>query len=178
MANRHLSRICIMQSLYELDLRHKAEVSEIIKRNLEEKKDADLDQEYVKGVISGALKNIKKIDKLIAAAAPEWPLEQIARVDKNILRVAIFELLYAPKIIQIPPKVAIDEAVEIAKVFGGENSSKFVNGVLGTVYRKSDKYNPEEDDAAPKAKKKDHPTRKASASAKATADKSEGKKNE
>lgn len=137
MANRHQSRVCVIQSLYEIDLRPKADILEIIKRNLEEK--SNLDKKYIKETTQGVLKNLKKIDKLIKKSAPEWPLEQIARVDKNILRAAIYELLFFNKKTQVPPKVAIDEAVEIAKTFGGENSSKFVNGVLGTIYRKSGK---------------------------------------
>ena len=144
MANRHRSRICVMQSLYELDLRPSANISKIIARNLKEKEKSDLDEKYVKDTVLGVAKNLTKIDKSITDSAPEWPLEQIARVDKNILRVAIFELLYEKKDAKVPPKVAIDEAVEIAKAFGGENSSKFVNGVLGTIYRKSDVYKKEQ----------------------------------
>ncbi len=151
MANRHRSRICVMQSLYELDLRPKADISKIIKRNIEERdlpaaghRKSDLDKEYIKNTVKGVIKNLSKIDESITNSAPEWPLEQVARVDKNILRVAIFELLYTGKDSTVPPKVAIDEAVEIAKAFGGENSSKFVNGVLGTIYRKSDVYKKEQ----------------------------------
>ena len=155
MANRHLSRICVMQTLYELDLRPKADISEILKRNIKEKKEVDLDKKYIKDTTLGVIKKIKIVDKKISKAAPEWPLEQIARVDKNILRVAIFELLYAEKDTQVPPKVAIDEAVEIAKTFGGENSSKFVNGVLGTVYRGSDIYKKEEDEKIKTKNKKE-----------------------
>ena len=139
MASRHQSRICVMQSLYELDMRPKAKILEIIRRNLKEREDSDLDKKYIKKTIEGVLKKVKEIDKIIEKSAPEWPLEQIARVDKNILRVAIFELKFSKKELKIPPKVAIDEAVEISKAFGGENSSKFVNGVLGTVYGKNKK---------------------------------------
>ena len=144
MANRHQSRTCVMQSLYELDLRATGKIEEIIKRNIKEKEKSDLDKKYIKETVSGVIKNLAKIDKLITDSAPEWPLEQIARVDKNILRIAIFELLFAKEDIKVPPKVAIDEAVEIAKTFGGENSSKFVNGVLGTIYRQSDVYKKEQ----------------------------------
>ena len=86
--------------------------------------------------------NHDMIDAIIVPAAPEWPIEQIALIDLIILRLGIFELLFAK---EVPPKVAINEAVELAKAFGGPNSSKFVNGVLGTVYRASDVYNPEDD---------------------------------
>jgi len=141
MANRHLSRVCVMQSLYELDLRPKAEISEILKRNMAEREKSNLDKKYIKETSAEVMKNSKKIDKLIAESAPEWPFEQIAQIDRNILRIAIYELLYTSSKNKVPPKVAIDEAVEIAKAFGGENSSKFVNGVLGTVYRKSEDEN-------------------------------------
>ena len=137
MANRHQSRICVMQSLYELDLRPKAKLEEILARNIAEKEKSDLDKDYIKKTTLVIIKNNKKIDQLIGDSAPEWPLEQVARVDKNILRVAVQELVLTDSKTKVPPKVAIDEAVEIAKAFGGENSSKFVNGVLGTIYRKS-----------------------------------------
>ena len=112
MPSRHLSRVCAFQSIYEWDFRPKASINNIIS------------------------KNIDKFDAEIVKSAPEWPLEQISRVDKNILRLATYELI---NIEDIPPKVTIDEAVEIAKTFGSENSSKFVNGVLGTIYRKHKK---------------------------------------
>ena len=82
------------------------------------------------------------LDLVIAKAAPEWPLDRIAPVDRNVLRLGLYELLFADRE-AVPAKVAINEAVELAKAFGGENASKFVNGVLGTIYRKSDFYEPE-----------------------------------
>jgi len=154
MANRHLSRVCVMQSLYEIDLRPKADILEIIKRNIKEKEDSDLDKKYINNTLQGVLKKITKIDKDIVDSAPEWPIEQIARVDKNILRVAIYELIYSPKKDKVPPKVAIDEAVETAKTYGGENSSKFVNGVLGTIYRATDEYKKSENKSTRKKGKK------------------------
>ena len=158
MPNRHLSRICAMQSLYEFDLRPNAEILEIVERNIKERNQATrpktLDENYLKNTIQGVIKNLKKIDKLIAQSAPEWPLEQISKIDKNILRIAIYELLYTAKKDHIPPKVAIDEAVEIAKTFGGENSSKFVNGVLGTIYRASAIYEKEKQANKKKPKEK------------------------
>lgn len=143
MANRHFSRIQAIQSLYEWDFRPEVNTKEVLKRNIEQSQAHDVDIEFVHKIIDGVQKNIKEIDKTIEKSAPEWPLEQIAIIDKTVLRVAIFELLYSD---EVPPKVAIDEAVELAKSFGGDNSSKFVNGVLGTVYRQSDKYEKEPGD--------------------------------
>jgi len=139
--NRHLSRVIVMQTLYELDFRPKSGMEAIKQRNIDNY-DEEADLDYIQATITGILKKQKEIDAKIAKAAPEWPLEQISLIDKTILRIAIYELLYTEN---IPPKVAINEAVELGKTFGGQNSSKFINGVLGTVYRKSDRYNPEDD---------------------------------
>lgn len=142
--NRHLSRTIAMQSLYEWDFHQHQSITEIADRVMEPvKKDVDVD--YVHRVVEGTIDARDEIDALIIEAAPEWPLDQISIIDKSILRLAAYELL---KDDDIPPKVAINEAVEIAKTFGGENSSKFINGVLGTLYRKSDRYEEE----APSAK--------------------------
>jgi len=146
--NRHLSRVIVMQTLYELDFRPKSDLNAIKQRNIDNyQEEADL--EFIDKTIEGILKKQKDIDSQISKAAPEWPLEQISLIDKTILRIAIFELLYTE---DIPPKVAINEAVELGKTFGGQNSSKFINGVLGTVYRRSERYNPEDDQHAKKAK--------------------------
>lgn len=134
--NRHLSRVIIMQTLYEWDFRQSSDISEIKIRNIENYDD-DADTKFIDDTIAGVLAHIEDCDKLIAKAAPEWPLDQVSAIDKTILRIAIYELLYSD---EVPPKVAINEAVELGKTFGGENSSKFINGVLGTVYRQSDKY--------------------------------------
>lgn len=147
--NRHLSRVIIMQTLYEWDFRPKGNLGEIKKRNIENYNE-EIDDSYIDKTIDGTLKNLKKIDEEIVKAAPEWPLEQISAIDKTILRISIFEILFCE---DIPPKVAINEAVELGKTFGGENSSKFINGVLGTVYRHSPRYNPKDDE--PSGKKKD-----------------------
>lgn len=127
-----------MQTLYEWDFRPEANLEEVKKRNIENYHE-DIDLEYIQKTIKGVTENLKNIDEQIAKAAPEWPLEQIAVIDRTILRIAIAEILYSP---DIPPKVAINEAVELGKTFGGENSSKFINGVLGTVYRQSPGYDP------------------------------------
>ncbi len=142
--NRHLSRTIAMQSLYEWDFHPDSDAIVICDRVMEPVK-KDVDVEYVHRVVKGAVENHTEIDGLVAKAAPEWPLEQISVIDKSILRLSGFELL---KDQDIPPKVAINEAVEIAKTFGGENSSKFINGVLGTLYRNSDRFVAEEPKAA------------------------------
>lgn len=125
-----------MQSLYEWDFHPDFDAIKICDRVMEPVK-KDVDVEYVHRVVKGAVENHDEIDALVTKAAPEWPLDQISVIDKSILRLSGFELL---KDQDIPPKVAINEAVEIAKTFGGENSSKFINGVLGTLYRNSDRF--------------------------------------
>jgi N utilization substance protein B len=107
---------------------------EIVERNIKEFGPGLKDPDFVKNLTQGVISHLPEIDKIIEKAAPEWPLEQIALVDRNVLRIGLYELLYAKKE-EVPPKVAINEAIELAKGFGGENSGKFVNGVLGTVYK-------------------------------------------
>lgn len=135
-SNRHLGRIIAFQTLYEYDFRGAKtsglNINTILKRNLAQYKDDIGDVKFIKLLVDGVNKQTAKLDKKIGPAAPEWPVEQIARVDKIILRLAVFELTIQK---EVPPKVAINEAVELAKTFGGENSSKFINGVLGTIYR-------------------------------------------
>lgn len=128
--NRHLSRMVAMQTLYEFDFREGSDLTEILERNINEYKE-DVDAEFVRLIVANIVKKTSEIDEEIARSAPEWPLEQISLIDKTILRIAVFELLYSEN---IPSKVAINEAVELSKQFGGENSSKFINGVLGTVF--------------------------------------------
>lgn len=127
-----------MQALFEWDFRHQENLQEIVSRGIKIF-ESDIDAGYVISLVEGVKKNLKDIDESILRVAPEFPIEQIANIDKAVLRLAIYELLYDEK---VPAKVVINEAVELAKVFGGENSFKFVNGVLGTLYRKSEKYNP------------------------------------
>lgn len=146
-SNRHLGRIVAMQTLYEYDFRDGAgdahiELKPILDRNLGEFSKAIDDTAFVHDVVNGVLKHQDGIDQLIAPAAPEWPVDQIAKIDKIVLRIGVYELCFKH---DVPPKVAINEAVELAKAFGGENSSKFINGVLGTIYRQSEFYEPEED---------------------------------
>jgi len=116
-----------------------------LNRNFERYSDTIEDKRFVEDLVQGVDKNAEAIDEIIRPVAPEWPIEQIARIDRSILRMGVFELLFDQK---VPPKVAINEAVELAKAFGGDNSSKFVNGVLGTVLRNK------ESKAKPKASRK------------------------
>lgn len=143
-SNRHLGRIVAMQTLYEYDFRGSAEeqvdLDEILARNLGEYDQNIDDKEFVKKLVAEVSTRTDEIDAIISPAAPEWPIDQIAKIDKAILRIGVYELALERS---VPPKVAINEAVELAKAFGGENASKFVNGVLGTIYRKSDFYEPE-----------------------------------
>ena len=137
-SNRHLGRIIALQTLYEYDFRENAgddtvELDEVLGRNLERYEDTIDDKDFVDKLVHGAGSKLKELDATIQPIAPEWPLDQISRIDLTILRLALFELLHMQEL--VPPKVAINEAVELAKAFGGDNSSKFVNGVLGTAYR-------------------------------------------
>lgn len=136
MANRHLSRSIALQSLFEWDFRKKkkGQLKEITKHNVKEFAPGMDETTFVDGLTHGIEKNLKEIDVLIVAAAPDWPLEQITNVDRNVLRIGIYELRFADAK-DVPPKVAINEAIELAKAFGGVSSGKFVNGVLGTIYK-------------------------------------------
>ncbi len=145
-SNRHFARILIMQSLYEYQQRGEADLSKIIERHLEKHEFEENNLKFIHNIINGTKEHLEQIDEIITVSAPEWPIPQIAQVDLAILRLAIFELLFDD---EVPPKAVINEAVELAKSFGGENSSKFVNGVLGTVFRNSKKYNPEDDKKRP-----------------------------
>lgn len=137
-SNRHLGRIVALQTLYEFEFRKECadesvDVKEILSRNLERYETAIDDTQFVETLVTGVLEEQQAIDEKIQPIAPDWPIEQIARIDRNILRIGVYELLHLAAV--VPPKVAINEAVELAKAFGSDNSSKFVNGVLGTAYR-------------------------------------------
>lgn len=137
-SNRHLGRIVALQSLYEYEFRTGSEdtstdIDEILARNLERYESAIDDTAFVSDLAKGVIAAQADLDSKIQPIAPDWPIDQIARVDRNILRLGLYELLYMSEI--VPPKVAINEAVELAKAFGSDNSSKFVNGVLGTAFR-------------------------------------------
>jgi N utilization substance protein B len=137
-SNRHLGRIVALQSLYEYEFRTGSEdstvdIDEILNRNLERYESAIEDKEFVTSLVKGVIDQQAQLDAKIQPMAPDWPIEQIARIDRTILRMGLFELLEMAS--EVPPKVAINEAVELAKAFGSDNSSKFINGVLGTAYR-------------------------------------------
>lgn len=136
-SNRHLGRIVALQTLYEYDFRisstdQSVELNDILERNVSRYKETIDDIAFIDQLVRGTQKNSKKLDKIIGPIAPEWPVDQIARIDKIVLRIALYELLIDD---DVPPKVVINEAVELAKAFGGDNSSKFINGVLGTAYK-------------------------------------------
>ena len=151
MGSRHLARSVAMQSLYEWDFNgdNDSQIDEIISHNMIEFGSRLDDNIFVKKLVRGVLEKRKVIDPIIEKCAPEWPLEQITMVDRNILRMGIFELMFGDYK-ETPPKVAINEAIELAKTFGGESSGKFVNGVLGTVYREMGE--PMKDDKSDKEK--------------------------
>lgn len=137
-SNRHLGRIVALQSLYEYEFRVGSEdssvdIDEILGRNLDRYETAIQDKQFVIDLVKGVIAEQADLDDKIQPIAPDWPIEQIARIDRTVLRIGLYELLHLTSI--VPPKVAINEAVELAKAFGSDNSSKFINGVLGTAYR-------------------------------------------
>jgi len=135
MGARRLARIIALQTLYEWDFKDKKEnVEEIFERNLLEFAPNLKEKEFSRELIKGTVENLSKIDEIISKAAPQWPIEQIANVDRNILRIGVYELLFGDQK-AVPPKVAINEAIELGKAFGGENSGRFINGVLGAIFR-------------------------------------------
>lgn len=142
-----------MQSLYEWDFkgRDNEKLGDIVERNIAEFASGIEDTQFIRNLVSGVIEHLDQINTIIEKAAPQWPLEQIAIVDRNVLRLGLYELLFANRD-EVPPKVAINEAIELAKSFGGESSGKFVNGVLGTVYREIGE--PGKDDA-PKRKQEE-----------------------
>jgi len=143
--NRHYARVIAFQSLYEADFRGNLQsapdyYSRQIKRLSDSGKTEDENVEFGRNLVGLAANNYQKIDQIIEDVAKDWPIKQVAIIDRNILRLGICEL----ENLDTPPKVVINEAIEIAKTFGSEASSKFINGVLGTVYRKIDKFSKEE----------------------------------
>jgi N utilization substance protein B len=135
MSSRHLSRSISMQSLYEWDFSgKKLDLKKIVEKNIKEFGPGLEDETFVWQLVTGVIEHLSELDKIIEKAAPEWPIEQITIIDRNVLRMGLYELLFGKKE-EVPPKVAINEAIELAKSFGGENSGKFINGVLGTVFK-------------------------------------------
>lgn len=154
MANRHLSRSVILQTLFEWDFKNKpdGDAGDILTRNALEFAPGHEDLPFMEAVVENIIRKKEVIDEIIQKAAPEWPLEKINVVDRNILRLGLSELLFGNHE-EVPPKVVINECIELAKTFGGESSSKFINGVLGAVYREMGE--PGKDDTNKKKAKKD-----------------------
>lgn len=136
MANRHLARSVVLQTLFEWDTTHakESDAPTILARNVLEFGGDDVDHPFMNQLLSGVLAKRGDVDLVIEKAAPEWPIDRIAPIDRNILRLGLYELLFADRA-QVPAKVAINEAIELAKTFGGDSSGRFVNGVLGAVYK-------------------------------------------
>jgi N utilization substance protein B len=139
-SNRHLGRIIALQTLYEYDFRRSAgdkdvSLDDILLRNVTRYEGTVDDQDFITRLVHGVNAKAVELDTALQPIAPEWPIDQIARMDRVVLRMGLYELLHEP---DVPPKVVINEAVELAKAFGSENSSKFVNGVLGTALRQRD----------------------------------------
>lgn len=155
MANRHLSRSIVLQSLFEWDLNalEKKAVHEVLERNVSEFAPNKTDLPFMEKLLDGVMAKQPELDLVIEKAAPDWPIDRISPVDRNILRLGLYELLFADRA-EVPAKVAINEAIELAKQFGGENSSRFVNGVLGAVYKEIGE--PGKDEVS-KRRKKDVP---------------------
>lgn len=136
-SNRHLGRIIALQTLFEQDFRLVAgdttfDIEEVLKRNIDRYQATVDDKDFIVELVHGVVEKEKELDAELQPVAPEWPIDQIARMDRVVLRMGLFELKHGKG---VPPKVVINEAVELAKAFGSENSSKFINGVLGTVLR-------------------------------------------
>jgi transcription antitermination protein NusB len=137
-SNRHLGRIIALQTLYEQDFRHGSEdasfdLSEVLQRNIARYEATVDDTSFIEQLVNGVSKMQAELDAILQPLAPEWPIDQIARMDRVILRIGAYELTHDNG---VPPKVVINEAVELAKAFGSTNSSKFINGVLGTLLRR------------------------------------------
>jgi N utilization substance protein B len=153
-SNRHLGRIIALQTLYEEEFRRDAgdidfDLEEVLTRNIGRYKEMVDDIDFIRELVHGVLKTAPELDAVLQPIAPEWPIDQIARMDRLVLRIGLYELLHSKG---VPPKVVINEAVELAKAFGGENSSKFVNGVLGTVLRKQTEAGDTKDEASAEEK--------------------------
>lgn len=155
MANRHLSRSIVLQTLFEWDSRDDAnfDVEEVLLRNISEFAPGISDMPFMSRLTDSVLSKKEDLDKIIEKAAPDWPLDKIATIDRNILRMGLAELLFSDRS-EVPAKVAINEAIELGKTFGGDSSGKFINGVLGAVYKEMGE--PGKDDA-PKKKRQEIP---------------------
>jgi len=141
MSSRHQSRSIAVQILYEQDFyNNEKEIDQIIKERIATENISKEQKKFIQALIKGVLKNFEELNKIIQKAAPDWPLERMSAVDRNIIRLGLYELMYIDNE-EVPPKVAINEAIELGKDFGGETSGKFINGVLGTIYEEMKKVN-------------------------------------
>lgn len=158
MANRHLARSVVLQTLFEWDtaLVPLPEVKHVLTRNIGEFGGDDADSAFMEQLLDGVLAKREDLDLVITKAAPDWPIDRIAPVDRNILRIGLYELLFADRA-QVPAKVAINEAIELAKVFGGDSSGRFVNGVLGAVYKEMGEPGKDDVGKKPKVRREDLP---------------------
>lgn len=139
MASRQLARSIVLQSLYEWDFSEKKnDLVKIVERNFAEFGPGLDEVDFTWRIVNGVVQHQEEIDTLIKKAAPEWPLDKISIIDRNALRIGLYELLYADKK-EVPSPVAINEAIELAKSYGGANSGKFINGVLGSIYAEMQK---------------------------------------
>ena len=153
-ANRHLGRIIALQTLYEQEFRRECgdvdfDLDEVLQRNIRRYHETVDDREFIQNLVTGVSSHIDELDTQLQPLAPEWPISQIARMDRIVLRIGAYELQHGDG---IPPKVVINEAVELAKAFGGENSSKFINGVLGSLLKQIDAIEDANEKPTPKRK--------------------------
>lgn len=172
-SNRHLGRIIALQTLYEEEFRREAndidfDIDAVLDRNIKRYETLVDDVQFIKSLVAGVLADKEKLDATLQPIAPEWPIEQIARMDRIVLRIGLYELESNN---DVPPKVVINEAIELAKAFGSENSSKFINGVLGTALRNISGDTDGKTTAKPKAETKKSTTGKSSTSKSSKADK-------
>ncbi len=161
MANRHLARSVVLQTLFEWDTTHAEDsaTKEILARNVDEFGGEDTDKAFMEQLLDGVIAKRADLDLVIEKAAPDWPLAKIAPVDRNILRIGLFELLFADRT-QVPAKVAINEAIELAKIFGGDSSGRFINGVLGAVYKEMGEPGKDEHGKKERVRREDLPMEK------------------
>jgi N utilization substance protein B len=153
-ANRHLGRIIALQTLYEQEFRRECgdpdfDIDEVLQRNIRRYHETVDDRAFIQDLVTGVSSHLEALDAQLQPLAPEWPISQIARMDRIVLRIGAYELQHSEG---IPPKVVINEAVELAKAFGGENSSKFINGVLGSLLKQLEVTKEVKKKPAPKGK--------------------------
>jgi N utilization substance protein B len=155
MAARQLGRALVLQTLYEWDFYERSmDFEEVLERNIEEFAPGFSEKDFVMKLAEGVKEKIDELDGIIVKSAPEWPVNNLPIVDRNILRIGLYELLFSDRD-EVPPRVAINEAIELAKSYGGQNSGKFVNGVLGTIYKELGEPDQKEGGHGKNKKKKD-----------------------